>query len=469
MGKTERVSKKLRGIKMNKDKALEVDQMLPMGKLIAFALQHVFAMCAGAVAVPLIIGNAAGLTQEEIIFLVNCDLMLAGIATLIQSVGFTKFVGARIPMIEGTSFATVSAMAAIAGAVVKSGVPNAPHVAMQTIFGSVLVAGVFTFIMAPFWSKLLRFFPKVVTGTVVTVIGISLLPVAIKWTVNYNFASPEPRHIYMAMTTLGLILLFNKTLKGLWGNISILLGLVVGTVIATMNGMADFSKVSEASLINVATPFKFGMPIFDITAIISILLVTLVIMTEATGNIIAIHEFSGRKLDDKNLARGLRTDGLATMLASIFNTFPHTAFAQNVGLVTLTGVKSRFVTAGAGVILLILGFLPKAAATVVAIPAPVLGGAGFIMFGIVAASGIRHLGHVNYNGNKNMIIVCVSIGAAMVPVVAPNFYHNFPHWVGVLFHSGITTGSVVAIFLNIFFNEIGKKKEVATEAETKTA
>ena len=269
----------------------------------------------------------------------------------------------------------------------------------------------------------------------------------------------------MALVTLILIILMNKFLKGMLGNLSILLGLVLGTVIASVIGMTDFTMFKEAGWFSLNLPFHFGTPKFEASAIISLILVVLVIMTEATGNIIAIHEMVGKDLDDKNLARGLRTDGLATMLASIFNTFPHTAFAQNIGLVALTGVKSRFVVAISGGILILLGLFPKMAALFTCIPYPVLGGAGFVMFGMVISGGIKTLKSVEFDGNKNSLIVAVSIGLSMIPTVVPTFYQNFPEWVNTLFHSGITTGSLCAILLNLLFNILGEKKEYLVQTD----
>ena len=433
-----------------------VDEKLPLGKTIAFALQHVLAMCAGAVAVPLIVGHAAGLSQNEILFLINADLLIAGVATLTQALGIGKFIGGKIPMIEGTSFASVNAMVAIANTY-----KGDPYTAICTIFGAVLVAGIFVFLVAPFFGKFLKFFPEVVTGTVVTIIGVSLLPVAVRWSAGNDPGLPgfaSMNNIFLAGGTLLLILLLNKFLKGNLGNLSILFGLLIGTIIAVMLGMADFSLVKQAHAIGFILPFHFGVPRFEPTAIISLLLVMLVTMTEATGNIIAVHKISGRKLDDKNLTRSLRTDGFATMLASVFNTFPHTAFSQNVGLLTLTGIKSRYVVAVSGIMLMVLGLLPKMAGVIASIPYPVLGGAGFILFGMVAANGIKSLSKVKFDGTKNGIIVAVSIGLALIPVAVPEFYNNFPVWVGTLFHSGITTGSLSAILLNLLFNGTSGKE-----------
>lgn len=320
--------------------------------------------------------------------------------------------------------------------------------------------------MAPFFGKLIRFFPKVVTGTVITIIGISLLPVAVRWCAGNDVNSSKfasPKNILLALFVLILILIMYKFFKGILGNISILLGIVVGTIVASMLGMSDFSRVHSSGWINIDIPLYFGALKFNLTAIISMILVMLVMMTEATGNMIAIHEMVGKDIDDKNLTRGLRTDGFATMLAGIFNTFPHTAFGQNVGLVNLTGIKSRFVVAASGGILILLGLFPKAGAVVASIPYPVLGGAGIAMFGMVASGGISSLSKVEFNGTKNGMIIAVSIGLAMIPLAVPTFYSKFPQWVETLFHSGITTGSLTAILLNLFFNELGKNKNLSVK------
>ncbi|MDU6876602.1 MAG: nucleobase:cation symporter-2 family protein [Clostridium botulinum] len=443
-----------------------VDEVLPAQQLFILGLQHVLAMCAGAVAVPLIVGGALNLSIDQTIFLINADLFVAGIATLVQSLGIKNFIGAKVPIIEGASFASVSAMLAIANTY-----PGDPITGITTIFGATFVAGLFCFIMAPFFGKLIRFFPKVVTGTVITIIGISLLPVAVRWCAGNDVKSPtfaSPKNILLALFVLILILIMYKFFKGILGNISILLGIVVGTIIASMLGMSDFTRVHSSGWININIPLYFGAFKFDLTAIISmilVMLVMLVMMTEATGNMIAIHEMVGKDIDDKNLTRGLRTDGFATMIAGIFNTFPHTAFGQNVGLVNLTGVKSRYVVAASGGILILLGLFPKAGAIVASIPYPVLGGAGIAMFGMVASGGISSLGQVEFKGTKNGMIVAVSIGLAMIPLAVPTFYSKFPKWVETLFHSGITTGSLTAILLNLFFNELGKNKGLSIKEE----
>lgn len=425
-----------------------VDEVLPAGKLFLYGLQHVLAMYAGAVAVPLIIAAAAGLTKEQTAFLINADLFTCGIATLLQTLGIWKL-GIRLPVIQGVTFAAVTPMVMMA----KSG-------GMTVIFGSVIIAGLVTFLIAPFFGKMVRFFPPVVTGSVITIIGVSLLQVGVNWAAggvgNPNYGSP----IFLAVSGIVLIaiLLINKYFKGFIANIAVLLGLVVGMIIAMPLGLVDFSGVGTAAWFGIDTPFYFGMPKFDAGAIISMILVMLVVMVESTGDFLAIGEMVDKKIGEEDLTRGLRADGLATMLGGVFNAFPYTAFAQNVGLVALTGVKSRFVVATSGLILVTMGLFPKLATIIASLPNAVLGGAGIAMFGIVAANGIKTLSKVDFEKNPhNLFIVAISIGIGLIPLVAPDFFKLFPNWSQTIVHSGITLGSVVAIILNVFFNGSGEK------------
>jgi len=434
-----------------------VDEMLPGGKLFIYGLQHVLAMYAGAVAVPLIISAAAGMTKAETAFLINADLFTCGIATLIQTVGFWKL-GIRIPVIQGVTFAAVTPMIMIA----KSQ-------GMETIYGAVIVAGLFAFFLAPYFSKLLRFFPPVVTGSVIAIIGISLLPVGVSWAAggfgNKNYGSLE--FLALAGIVLLVILLVNKYFKGFIANISILIGLLIGMIIAFPLGLVNLSGLSAASWLRFDTPFFYGLPKFDVGAIIAMILVMLVTMVESTGDFLAIGEIIDKPIKEDDLTRGLRADGFSTFLGGILNAFPYTAFAQNVGLVALTGVKSRFVVATSGVILIVLGLIPKLAIIIASLPVPVLGGAGIAMFGIVAATGIKTLSKVDFDKNPhNLFIVAVSIGIGLIPLVSPDFFRIFPDWSQTVLRSGITLGAVTAVTLNAFFNGGGSNeiKEELTKA-----
>ena len=427
----------------HKNSTHPVDEMLPLAKLFTYGLQHVLAMYAGAVAVPLILANALGLSQEQLIYLINADLLTCGIATIIQTIGFGNM-GIRIPIIQGVTFAAVTPMIIIG----KS------H-GLQGIYGSIIVAGIVTYLMSPYFSRLLRFFPPVVTGSIITLIGVTLMPVAVRWAAGGNPAAKDfaaTPYIGLALVTLMLVLFFYRYFKGFLSNIAVLLGLLCGTLIAIPLGLVKFSKVASADWFGITTPFYFGLPTFDLASIAAMVIVMLVVMTETTGDCIAVGEIVDKPINADDLTRCLRADGFSTMLGGILNSFPYTAFAQNVGLVGLTKVKSRFVVAAAGVILVVLGLFPKFAAVISAIPVSVLGGAGIAMFGMVAASGIKTLSKVEFDGTNNIMVVAVSIGIGMITLSVPNFYQNFPSWAQVILHSGITAGSITAIVLNIVLN-----------------
>lgn len=435
-----------------------VDQRLPWSQLLVYGLQHVLAMYAGAVAVPLILSFALKLSQDQLVYLINADLFTCGVATLIQTLGLWRLpIGIKLPIMQGCTFAAVTPMILIGKA----------H-GLTTIYGSIIVAGIITFLISPYFSRLLRFFPPVVTGTIITIIGVSLLPVTVNWSAGGDPTSPQygsVGYILMAFAVLVVTLLIYRLFKGFVSNIAILLGLVVGTLIAIPFGITNFSSVATAAWVGITTPFKYGLPTFDVTSIVSMTLVMLVTMSETTGDIIAVGEIIDKPISKEDLTRGLRADGLSTALGGILNAFPYTAFAQNVGLVGLTGVKSRFVVASAGGILVVLGLFPKLAAIVASIPQPVLGGAGLALFGTVAASGIKTLSKVKFEGNSNLVVVAISLGVGLIPLGVSGFYQKFPEWVQIILNSGITAGSVAAILLNLALNEFGRKGEERIEPQ----
>lgn len=440
---------------LNRQTSHPVDQMLPLPNLFAYGLQHVLAMYSGAVAVPIIVAQALGLTPAQLIHLINADLFTCGIATLLQTVGFWK-VGSRIPMIQGVTFASVTPMIMIGQA----------H-GITAIYGSIIIAGLFTFLIAPYFSRLIKLFPPVVTGTIIMMIGITLLPVAVRWIGGGNPSSPDfasPINLFLAAFTLAIVVAIYRCGKGFLSNVSVLIGLICGTVLSIILGVANFSEVSRASWAGIITPFSFGFPTFEAGSIISMIIVMLVVMVETTGDCIAIGEIVGRPVGQGRLAQCLRADGLSTLIGGIFNSFPYTAFAQNVGLIAVTRVKSRFVVAASGIILILLGLFPKMAAVVACIPNAVLGGAGIAMFGMVIASGVRALSRVKFDGNYNLMLVAVSIGMSMIPLTVPTFFQHFPDVAKVICQSGITLGSLTAVILNLLFNGFKTEAEESKEA-----
>jgi xanthine permease len=460
-----------------------VNEVLSPDRLTALGIQHVLVMYAGAVAVPLIISGALGLSPEQRTLLINADLFACGLATLIQAFGFPG-VGIRLPIMMGVTFASVSPMLAIIGAGKAANI--APAAILTQIYGSVIVAGIFAFLVAPLIGRLLRFFPAVVTGTIITVIGITLMRIGIGWVggglptikkpvdgVLGDFPNPafgQLDNMGIALLVLVCVLLIAKFAKGFFANIAVLLGIVVGALVAIAAGKMSFATVASAPWFDIVRPFQFGMPSFNVVSMITMCIVMIVVMVESTGMFLAVGEMTGKRVDSDDLTRGLRADGVGTVLGGLFNTFPYTSFSQNVGLVGVTGVKSRWVAVAGGVILLILGLIPKLAAVFAAIPVFVLGGAGLVMFGMVAATGIRILSNVDYKANRNnLMIVAVGIGVGMLTLVAPNIFDKLPRELKPLLDSGILMTTIFAVALNAFFNGAGSEAEAQIEAQAASA
>ena len=488
-----------------------VDEKLPLPRLTALGLQHVLVMYAGAIAVPLIVGRALKLSPEHVAMLISADLFACGIVTLIQSLGMTKYFGIKLPVMMGVTFAAVGPMVAIANAV--PGEDGA-----RALFGAIIGAGIIAMLIAPVVSKMLRFFPPVVTGTIITIIGVSLMRVGVGWAVggpaflaqrtdvpklvemvdkaqaaaaaaavaaaashvpaeirlgpipmvdNPNYG--DLGHMAVAAFVLVVVLLLVKYAKGFFANISVLIGIIAGCVVAFAIGQMHFDKVGKAAWLDIVTPLAFGMPTFDPVMVLTMTLVMIVVMIESTGMFLALSDMTGKSVSQPELAAGLRTDGLGTLIGGLFNTFPYTSFSQNVGLVGVTGVRSRYVTVAGGIIMILLGLVPKMGALVEAIPQFVLGGAGLVMFGMVAATGIRILSTVDYKGNRhNLYIVALSVGFGLIPLVAPRWSQQMAHSLHPLLESGILLTSIAAVALNLFFNGARGDTAAAVEA-AKTA
>jgi OHCU decarboxylase len=442
-----------------RQKVHPVDEVLPVAKLAAYGFQHVLAFYAGAVLVPIIVAGALKLSQEDLIHLINADLFTCGIASLLQSVGVWN-IGVRLPLLQGVTFTAVSPMISIG---LAAGGGNA---GLLSIYGSVLCAGIFTFLVAGYFARLVKFFPPVVTGTVILIIGVALLPVAANDIVMGS--SPDAMqnpvmlsNLLYAFGTLGLIVAIQRLFHGFMATVAVLIGLVVGTLVAWALGSAHFADVGPADWVGYTSPFYFGIPTFSVTAIISMLIVMVITMVETTGDVYATGEIVHKRIRQDDIARAIRADGLATFIGGVLNSFPYTCFAENVGLVRLTQIKSRWVVAAAAVIMMVLGSLPKAAAIVAGIPLPVLGGAALAMFAAVAVVGVQTLSKVDFNNHSNIVIVSISLGLGMLVTAQPFVAEAFPGWAHIIFGSGITLGALSAIVLNIVFNHLGGMSNTA--------
>lgn len=436
-----------------------VDRVPKPGRLTILSLQHVLAFYAGAVVVPLVVAGGLKLDALTTVHLINADLFTCGIATLIQSVGFWK-IGVRLPIIQGVTTTALSPMIAIGLAVTG---PSGGVEGLPMIYGAIIVSGLFTFLAAPFFARIIRFFPPIVIGTVLATMGITLLGVSAGDIINRVDEADPPMAIQMtdlgyAGLTLLIIILAQRFFKGFMGTISVLLGLVIGTVIALIAGDASFGNVATAPVFGLTTPFYFGLPQFSLTACISMIIVMIITMVETTGDVFAAGEIVNKRITRDHISAALRADGLSTALGGVFNSFPYTCFAQNVGLVRLTRVKSRWVVALAGVFMIVLGLIPKAGAIVASIPAPVLGGASLALFANVALVGFQTLARVDLADTRNAAILTTSLGLAMLVSFKPDIAGVFPAWAQIFFASGVTVGSITAIVLNLLFFHVGPKK-----------
>ncbi|MGD3109974.1 nucleobase:cation symporter-2 family protein [Streptomyces sp. YGL11-2] len=430
-----------------------VDEKPAVKRLAPAALQHIAAMYAGVVTPPLIVGQAVGLDTAGRTRLIAASLLIAGCATLLQTLGIRKFAGNRLPFVNAASSAGITPMLAIAETTAKG------H-QLPAIYGAVMVAGVFCLAVGPFFGRLLRFFPPLVTGVVITLIGVTLMPVPVGWAQGgdkhaADFGSPQ--NLALAGFTLLVVLLIQRFTKGFVKQIALLIGLVAGTLAAIPFGMASFDGLRSAPVAALPTPFSFGPPEFQPAAILSLCIVMLVLMTESSAGMLALGEICDRPTTGDTITRGLRTDGIATLLGPVFGGFPTSAFAQNVGVVSLTRVRSRYVVALAGAVLLVLGVFPVLGAVVSLVPMPVLGGAGIVLFGSIAVSGIRTLSEAGLDDSSNIILVAVSLGAGIIPLAAPTFYAGFPAWAQTVLGSGISAGALAAVLLNLFFHHLGTR------------
>jgi len=316
-----------------------------------------------------------------------------------------------------------------------------------------------------------------VTGSIILMIGVSLMRVGVNWAAGAPAASlpgyGDPFNLGMAAFVLVVILLITRFVRGFFGNIAVLLGIAAGCLVAYFAfGTMPLKKVGDAAWFSVITPFQFGVPAFHWVHILTMCIVMIVVMIESAGMFLALSDMTGRKLTAADMTRGLRTDGLGTLIGGVMNTFPYTSFSQNIGLVGVTGVRSRWVTVTGGAVMVVMGLVPKLGALAEAIPSYVLGGAGVVMFGMVAATGVRILSDVDYRSSRhNLYTVAISIGFGLIPLVAPDFFNKLITAVpelGPLLHSGILLTAFAAVILNLYFNGLGSREDAVQAARRTT-
>ncbi|MEZ8863523.1 nucleobase:cation symporter-2 family protein [Vibrio splendidus] len=427
----------------------------PHGLTFLLALQHMLASIGGIVAVPLIVGASIGLPNTEIVSLINAALLASGVVTVAQCLGFGP-IGIRLPVVMGSSFAFLGVAISIGN---EGGV--------AAIMGSALI-GSFVVIGASFYmDKVRKLFPTVVSGVVVTLIGLTILPVAMNWVgdspANTEQFATLPK-LFLALISLGIVVGVSVYCKGAVAASAIVIGLAGGYIVALSLGMVDLEQISSAAWVGGPEPFKYGFT-FSASAVISMSLVYIVVIAEATGDFMALGNNCQTQVSGKDLKRGLLGDGLGSTLSSILTAMPLASFSQNVGIVGITGVASRYVVAATGGLLILGGLFPKLAAIAVTIPKPVLGGVGFVMFGMIAYAGIRMLIKAA-DTKRNALVICVGLASGLAVTFEPRLLQHLPHDLANFLHSGITTGTIMTVLLNLVLPKSSKAEEQEALAES---
>lgn len=432
--------------------------MLTNGKAAALGLQHVLAMYAGAVLVPLLIGGAIGFNSEQMTYLVSIDIFMCGVATLLQ-LFVNRYFGIGLPVVLGCAMQAVSPLILIGS---SDGI--------GVMYGAIIASGIFMLLIAGLFSKIKRFFPPVVTGTVITVIGLTLIPVGIEKMGGGSKTATDfgsGKALFLAFLTVAIILGIQLFAKGFIRSLAIIIGLIAGTAVAAVMGMVSLAPVAEASWFHIPRPFYFGTPVFEWSSILTMILISIVSMVESTGVYFALGDVTKQKIEEQDLKRGYRAEGLAIILGGIFNTFPYTAFSQNVGLVQMSGIRTRKPIYFAAGFLMLLGLMPKIGAFATIIPEPVLGGAMVILFGMVATQGIKMLGRVDLNKEGNLMIVALSLGLGLGVTVVPELFAHLPATVQTFTGNGIVVTSITAILLNSIVHH-GREEITAAPQVEKT-
>lgn len=425
-----------------------------MGKAVPLGIQHVLAMFASNVTPAIIIAGVAGfgfgapgMDVDAINYMIQMAILFAGVATLIQTIGMGP-VGARLPIVQGTSFAFLPVMIpAVAGAGVGG---------MAGLMTGVVIGGIFHFILGFFIGRIRFALPPLVTGLIVLMIGLLLIKVGIEYAAggagDFNKSKPtwgSGANWIMAFTVIIVTLAVKFFAKGFLSAAAVLIGLIAGYLVAHfVFGVVNFSKIGGANTFGLPMPFKFGFEI-NWAIIIGMCLMAFVSAVETVGDVSGITKGgAGREATNEEITGATFADGLGTAVAGVFGSLPNTSFSQNVGLVAMTGIMSRHVVTIGAIFLVLCGLSPKIAAVVNTIPYPVLGGGVIVMFGMVAAAGVNMLSDVNWN-KRNMVIFAVSLTIGLGLQQVPDAMKFLDDTTRMLLSSGLLPAAVIAIVLNL--------------------
>ncbi|MEV0094135.1 nucleobase:cation symporter-2 family protein [Streptomyces sp. NPDC050738] len=423
-----------------------VDVRPPLRRLVPLSLQHLLVAYAGMSTMPLLVGTALHLPEDRIRLLISANLLVSGLATLLQSLG-VKWFGARLPIVMGSTFTAITPAVLI----------GKEH-GLAAVFGATIVSGLVTVAVAPWFGRWLHLFPPLVTGTVIAVIGFSLVPSAAGLITGGNGAGGG-RGLALAAVTVLLVVLVERLAPPALARFSVLVAMSVGALLAVPLGLFDGSAVRDAGVVSAPDPTAFGAPTFIVPAIAAMLVVQLVNMVESVGDTLAVGQIVERGDDAATVVRALRADGAATVVSGALASFPIVTFGQSVGLVSVTRVRSRHVVALSGLLMVVLAFVPVLGAAVAAVPGPVLGGVSLVMFGMVGAVGLRILARADLTDSRNLLTAALAFGLGMVPVGAPDFYAPLPSYARTIMESGIAVTGIVAFALNLLFHHTPRSRK----------
>lgn len=420
-----------------------VDEAPRPGILLVLGLQHLFIMYAGAVSVPYVIGAALGMPSAQIAQMVSANTLFAGIGTVLTTVGIWR-IGAQLPIVLGAS-------ANVIGPLVLIGHNNG----MPAVWGTCILAGVAMVVCAPIVGWLRRFFPPVVMGTMLALVGVMLVPIGVKLITDFKPNLPAPgKNLIMAAGTIALVALFMRFLPRAMRQMAILLGLIAATLVAAVTGNANFGGILKGDLIGFALPSNFGDFSFNIGASLSVLVLMVVLMLEVLPQLVAVGELVGVDVPTSRITGGIAADGLTTLIGGVFGAFPLVTFSQNIGVLGITRVRSRYVATAAGAFLVALGLFPPLGRLIAAIPGPVIGGVALVMFTSIGVVGIKILKKVDFDKPQNIFIVATSLGVGFIPMAAPSFYQAWPTNLQTIFDSPVGAGLIAAVLLNLLFNRL---------------
>lgn len=432
-----------------------VDEKLPYSKLFAFGLQHVLVMAASPIASVFLMAKALGFSSELTINLLSATFIMCGIGTLLQSFGPRGF-GARLPFIMLPG-----------GAPIVLFILVAQQTDLQTAAGAVLMTGVAYFVFLPLFRRCLKFFPLVVVGTMLLLVSINLTKVSGMLITGApgspGFASPQ--NLFLAFATIALTVVFSRVLTGMWRQLSILLGLIAGTLVAVAIGAFHAEPIALWPLFSAPTFLPFGIPKFDLIAALPLIIFSVISMVEATGQTVAIGEAVGKDIDQKrDVPKTIRGDAVISFLGGLFGTSLIITSGENIGVVRATGVRSRFVTVTSGIILVVFGLLAPLTKLISFVPEAVVGGTGVIVFAIVGIMGIDMLRRVDLRDHANMYIVAIALSAGLLPILIPGLYANFPPNVRMLLGNGVAMGAIAAAVMNYVFFHVGAGRKNSDES-----